>query len=176
MYLCGPRKHNCQPLCGPEGRFYCSDSVCSLRPALFSYLCVRVRIWGCWKVVCCCRIKPDCCRTPAVVSIFTDSAACVLSFYHYTPLHITYAYIFSNFIITISSTNDPSFIPFGVGIYLFVFGINLFFFKSWKLCIYFLMWQNLLCWIQLTEKQLNQNGNDNDIFLRHMIKRFDFIC
>ena len=22
---------------------------------------------------------------------------------------------------------------------------------------------------------LNQNGNDNDIFLRHMIKRFDFI-
>ena len=28
------------------------------------------------------QIKPDCCRTPAVVFIFTDSAACVLSFYH----------------------------------------------------------------------------------------------
>ena len=26
------------------------------------------------------QIKPDCCRTPAVVSIFTDSAACVLSY------------------------------------------------------------------------------------------------
>ena len=33
------------------------------------------------------QIKPDCCRKPAVVSIFTDSAACVLSFYHSTPLH-----------------------------------------------------------------------------------------
>ena len=32
--------------CGPEGRFDCSDSVCSLWPALFSYLCVRVRILG----------------------------------------------------------------------------------------------------------------------------------
>ena len=31
-------------------------------------------------------IKPDCCRPPAVVSIFTDSAACVLSFYA-PPLH-----------------------------------------------------------------------------------------
>ena len=27
---------------------------------------------------------------PAVVSIFTDSAACVLSFYHSTPLHICF--------------------------------------------------------------------------------------
>ena len=34
------------------------------------------------------RIKLDCCRTPAVVSIFTDSAACVLSFHHSTPLHL----------------------------------------------------------------------------------------
>ena len=34
------------------------------------------------------QIKPDCCRTPAVVSIFTDSAACVLSFYHSTPLQM----------------------------------------------------------------------------------------
>ena len=44
MYLCGPGKHNCQPFCGPEGRFDCSDSVSSLRPAPFFYLCVRVRI------------------------------------------------------------------------------------------------------------------------------------
>ena len=46
MYLCGPGKHNCQPFCGPEGRFYCSDSVCSLWPAPFSYLCVSVMILG----------------------------------------------------------------------------------------------------------------------------------
>ena len=37
------------------------------------------------KLVCCCRIKPGCCL-PAVVSIFTESAACVLSFYT-PPLH-----------------------------------------------------------------------------------------
>ena len=36
------------------------------------------------------QIKPDCRRTPAVVSILTDSAACVLSFYHSTPLHINF--------------------------------------------------------------------------------------
>ena len=29
-------------------------------------------------------------RLSAVVSIFTDSAACVLSFYHSTPLHICF--------------------------------------------------------------------------------------
>ena len=40
------------------------------------------------------QVKPDCCRTPAVVSIFTDSAACVLSFYHSTPLHIYILYIY----------------------------------------------------------------------------------
>ena len=43
-YLCGPRKCSCQTFCGPEGRFYCSNSVCSLWPAPFSYLCMRVRI------------------------------------------------------------------------------------------------------------------------------------
>ena len=32
------------------------------------------------------QVKPDCRCTPAVVSIFTDSAACVLSFYA-PPLH-----------------------------------------------------------------------------------------
>ena len=88
--MCGPRKHNCQPLCGPEGRFYCSDSVCSLRPAPFSYLCVRVRILSVLKIVCCCRIKPDCRRTPAVVSISTDSAALVTVLRHSTLLHYIY--------------------------------------------------------------------------------------
>ena len=84
--MCGPGKHNCQPFCGPEGRFDCSNSVCSLQPAPFSYLCMRVRILGVMKIVCCYRIKPDC-RMPAVVSIFADYAACVLSFYHSTPLY-----------------------------------------------------------------------------------------
>ena len=48
--MCGPRKHNCQPFCGPEGRSDCSDIVCSLRPAPFSYLCVGVRILGVLKI------------------------------------------------------------------------------------------------------------------------------
>ena len=77
MYLCGPRKHNCQPFCGPEGGFDCSDSVCSLRPAPFSYLWVRVRILCvCWKLSAAEQIKPDCCHTPAVVSIF-DRLRCL---------------------------------------------------------------------------------------------------
>ena len=88
LYLCGLRKHNCQPFCGPEGRFYCSNSMCSLRPAQFSYLCVCVRILGVLKIVCGCRIKPDC-RSPAVVSILTDSAARVTVLLRSTtPLHI----------------------------------------------------------------------------------------
>ena len=88
MYLCGLRKHNCQPFCGPEGRFHCSDSMCSLQPALFSYLDACERgFWVCWKLSAAVAIKPDCCCPPAVVSIFTDSAACVLSFYQSTPLH-----------------------------------------------------------------------------------------
>ena len=44
--------------------------------------------WVCWKLSAAVAIKSDCCRPPAVVSIFTDSAACVLSFYHSTPLQI----------------------------------------------------------------------------------------
>ena len=71
MYLCGPGKHSCQPFCGPEGRFYCSDSVCSLWPAPFSYLCVSVVILCvCWKLSAAEQVKTDCCHTPAVVSIF----------------------------------------------------------------------------------------------------------
>ena len=42
-------------------------------------------ILGVLKIVCCCTINPDC-RMPAMVSIFTASAACVLSFYA-PPLH-----------------------------------------------------------------------------------------
>ena len=45
--------------------------------------------WVCWKTVCCCRIKPLWCRLPAVVSIFTDSAAWVTVLLHSTaPLHM----------------------------------------------------------------------------------------
>ena len=69
MCLCGPGKHSCQPFCGPEGRFYCSDSVCSLWPAPFSYLCVSVMILCvCWKLSAAEQVKTDCCNTPAVVS------------------------------------------------------------------------------------------------------------
>ena len=92
MYLCGPGKHNCQPFCGPEGRFYCSDSVCSLWPAPFSYLCVSVRIF------CQCVLKTVCGWTSknwllpyaccGLHFIDTAAAACVLSFDHSTPLHI----------------------------------------------------------------------------------------
>ena len=68
MYLCGPGKHNCQPFCGPEGRFYCSDSVCSLWPAPFSYLCVRVMILCVLKTVCGWTSKNWLPPPPAVVS------------------------------------------------------------------------------------------------------------
>ena len=84
--MCGPRKHNCQPFCGPEGRFDCSDSVFSLRPAPLSYLCVRLRILDVLKIVCCCRIKPVCRRSLLWSRFLTDSAACVPSFYA-PPLH-----------------------------------------------------------------------------------------
>ena len=86
MYLCGPGKHNCQPFCGPEGRFYCSDSVCSLWPAPFSYLCVSVRILCvCWKLSAAEQVKTDCCHTPAVVSTLLTPlpVSCPLT----TPLH-----------------------------------------------------------------------------------------
>ena len=88
MYLCGQRKHNCQPFCGPEGWFDCSDSVLSLWPMPLSYLCVWVRILGVLKIVCCCTIKPNCCLRLLWSPFLIDSAACVLSFYHSTPLHL----------------------------------------------------------------------------------------
>ena len=65
--------------------------MCSLWPVPFSYLCVWVMILGVLKIVCRCTIKPEGRCTPAVVSIFTDSAACVLSFYT-PPLHYIYIY------------------------------------------------------------------------------------
>jgi len=80
VYLCGPRKHNHQPFCGPEGRFYCSDSICYLWPTPFSYLCVRVKILGVLKIFCGWANKTWCGLH------FTDSTACVLSFYA-PPLH-----------------------------------------------------------------------------------------
>ena len=90
MYLCGPGKHNCQPFCGPEGRFYCSDSVCSLWPAPFSYLCVSVRILGVLKTVCGWTSKNWLLPYACCGLHFIDSAACVLSFDHSTPLHKLY--------------------------------------------------------------------------------------
>ena len=45
------------------------------------------------KVVCCCRIKACLPSPPAVVFIFTDSAACVLSFYAPPPRHYIYIMI-----------------------------------------------------------------------------------
>ena len=88
MYLCGPGKHNCQPFCGPEGRFYCSDSVCSLWPAPFSYLCVSVMILGVLKTVCGWTSKNWLLPYACWGLHFIDSAACVLSFDHSAPLHI----------------------------------------------------------------------------------------
>ena len=90
MYLCGPRKHSCQPFCGPEGRFYCSDSVCSLWPVPFSYLRMSVRILCVLKIVCGWESKTwwlpyACCGLH-----FIDSAACPVLW----PLRtITYIYI-----------------------------------------------------------------------------------
>ena len=88
MYLCGPGKHNCQRFCGPEGRFYCSDSVCSLWPAPFSYLCVSVMILGVLKTVCGWTSKTWLLPYACCGLHFIDSAACVLSFDHSAPLHI----------------------------------------------------------------------------------------
>ena len=86
MYLCGPRKHSC----GPEGRFYCSDSVCSLWPAQFSYLCVRGRILCVLKIVCGWASKTWLLPYACCGLHFIDSAACVLFFDHSTPLHKQY--------------------------------------------------------------------------------------
>ena len=100
MYLCGPGKHSCQPFCGPEGWFYCSDSVCSLWPAPFSYLCVRVSILGVLKIVCGWASKTWLLPYACCGLHFTDSAACVLSFDHSTPFHIyilfMYIYIYTH--------------------------------------------------------------------------------
>ena len=88
MYLCGPGKHSCQPFCGPEGRFYCSDSVCSLWPAPFSYLCVSVMILGVLKTVCGWTSKTWLLPYACCGLHFIDSAACVLSFDHSAPLQL----------------------------------------------------------------------------------------
>ena len=88
MYLCGPGKHNCQPFCGPEGRFYCSDSVCSLWPAPFSYLCVSVMILCVLKTVCGWTSKNWLLPYACCGLHFIDSAACVSSFDHTAPLQL----------------------------------------------------------------------------------------
>ena len=90
MYLCGPRKHNCQPFCAPEGRFDCSDSVSA-------FLAARAVLWSmlasedfeCAENCLLLYSKTWLLPPPAVVSFLTDSAACVLSFYRSTtPLLI----------------------------------------------------------------------------------------
>ena len=63
--MCGPGKHNCQPFCGPEGRFYCSDSVCS--PAVLLSMRASEDLGCAEKVVCCCRIKACLPSPPAVI-------------------------------------------------------------------------------------------------------------
>ena len=67
----------------------------------------RKGFWVCWKLFAAEQIKPDCCRTLAVVSIFPDSAACVLSFYHSTPLHFFFLmliiYLFLGLLVSIST-------------------------------------------------------------------------
>ena len=103
MYLCGPGKHNCQPFCGPEGRFYSSDSVCSLWPAPFSYLCVSVMILCVLKTVCGWTSKNWSLPYACCGLHFIDSAACVLSFDHSTPLHLRFmSFWFNNISVELS--------------------------------------------------------------------------
>ena len=64
--------------------------MCSLQPVPLSYLCMRMRILGVLKIVCCCTIKPDCHLRLLWSCFLTNSAACVLSFDHSAPLHIYY--------------------------------------------------------------------------------------
>ena len=52
-----------------------------------SFICVRVRILGVLKIFGCCTITPDCSLRLLCSRFLTDSAACVLSFDHSTPLH-----------------------------------------------------------------------------------------
>ena len=61
----------------------------SLWPVLFSYLCISVRILGVLKIVCGWAIKTWLLPYAYCGLRFIDSAACVLSFDHSTPLHIT---------------------------------------------------------------------------------------
>ena len=124
MYLCGPGKHNCQPFCGPEGRFYCSDSVCYLTVRVLSPLtpwriqdCLlpvaravllstreREDFAGVLKTVCGWTNKNWLLPYACCGLHFIDSAACVLSFDHSTPLHI---YIYIYIYIYISLSNLP---------------------------------------------------------------------
>ena len=40
-----------QPFCGPEGRFDCSDSVCSLRPAPLSFIVQQQKFFSTHKIL-----------------------------------------------------------------------------------------------------------------------------
>ena len=61
--------------------------MCSLWPAPFSYLCVSVMILGVLKTVCGWTSKNWLLPYACCGLHFIDSAACVLSFDHSTPLH-----------------------------------------------------------------------------------------
>ena len=62
--------------------------MCSLWPAPFSYLCVSVRILGVLKIVCGWESKTWLLPYACCGLHFIDSAACVLSFDHSTPLQL----------------------------------------------------------------------------------------
>ena len=69
--------------------FDCSDSVCSLRPTPFSYLCVHVRILGVLKIVCCWANKTRlltyaCCG----LHFYGLRCLCPVLLRSTTPLHI----------------------------------------------------------------------------------------
>ena len=72
-----------------QSRVRCSNHWAIPAPFLAAraaLLSMRARILCVLKIVCCCTIKPDC-RLRLLWSPFlTDSAACVLSFYHSIPL------------------------------------------------------------------------------------------
>ena len=67
--------------------------MCSLWPAPFCYLCVSVRILCVLKIVCGWESKTLLLPYACCGLHFIDSAACVLSFDHSTPLHILYIYM-----------------------------------------------------------------------------------
>ena len=86
VYLWGPRKHNRQPFCVQRGDFIVAIACvpCGPRRSLI-YACAW-GFWVCWKLSAAEQIKPDCCHTPAVVSILLTPLPGSLSFYHHRSI------------------------------------------------------------------------------------------